>query len=142
MWACVISPNGQFLASASEDKTARLVKFRPGSGAFVFGSEMRKFVGHRAPVKDVQFAPSATCVATASEDQTIRLWDTDTGACALCLDDPFGSVRKLCFSTNGSYMMSLSAAGNFVSVWNMKQHIVDNVLEANNGREIQVRLHY
>lgn len=135
--SCTISPNGQHLATASKDKTARLVRFQPGSGAFVSGSEMLRLVGHKASVNDVQFAPNASYVATASEDKTIRLWDVENGACAMCLDDPFGGVLKLRFSMHGNYMISLSAPGSFVSVWNMEKHIVDNVLETNNGREIQ-----
>lgn len=135
--SCSISPNGRYLATASKDKTVRLMKFRPGSGAFVSGSEMRKLVGHCESVNDVQFAHDESYLATASDDKTIRLWDIDSGTCAMCLDDPFGPVRKLRFSPNGNHMISLSAPGNFLSVWNTAKNMVDNVLEANNGREIQ-----
>ena len=103
------------------------------------GSEMKRLNGHRDSVNDVKFSPNADYLASASQDKTIRLWETSTGACAIVLDDPFGPVQKLCYSPAGSHMISLSSPGNFVSVWNTESNMVDNVLEANNGREIQVK---
>ncbi len=138
--SCSIASTGQHLASCSEDKTIRLIKFQPGTGAFVNGSEMRKLNGHRGSVNDVKFAPNANFLASASQDKTIRIWETATGACAMVLDDPFGAVQKLCYSPTGSHMISLSSPGNFVSVWNTETNMVDNVLEANDGREIQVTI--
>ena len=135
--ACTIASTGQYLATCSEDKTIRLVKFQPGTGAFVNGSEMRRLNGHRGSVNDVKFSSNANFLASASQDKTIRLWEIGTGACAMVLDDPFGSVQKLCYSPTGSHMISLSSPGNFVSVWNTQTHMIDNVLEANDGREIQ-----
>ena len=136
--SCAISSSGQHLATCSEDKTVRLVKFLPGTGAFVNGSEMKKLNGHCSSVNDVKFSPNANFLASASDDKTIRIWETGTGACAIVLDDPFGPVQKLCYSPSGSHMISLSGPGNFVSVWNSESNMIDNVLEANNGREIQV----
>ncbi|CAB3980130.1 WD-40 repeat [Paramuricea clavata] len=135
--SCTISSTGQYLATCSEDKSIRLIKFQPGAGAFVNGSEMKKLNGHCASVNDVKFSPNGNFLASASQDKTIRVWDTGTGACAIVLDDPFGSVQKLCYSPTGGHMISLSSPGNFVSVWNTESNMVDNVLEANDGREIQ-----
>lgn len=136
--SCTISSTGQHLATCSEDKSVRLIKFFPGTGAFVNGSEMKKLKGHRATVNDVQFSTNANFLASASQDKTIRVWETSTGTCAIVLDDPFGPVQKLQYSPSGSHMISLSGPGNFVSVWNTETNMVDNVLEANNGRDIQV----
>ena len=105
----VISSTGQHLASCSEDKTIRLIKFQPGTGAFVNVSEMRKLNGHRGSVNDVKFAPNANFLASASQDKTIRICETATGTCAIVLDDPFGAVQRLCYSLTGSYMISLSS---------------------------------
>lgn len=139
MLSCTISSDGHHLASCSEDKTIRLIKFQPGTGAFVNGSEMKKLSGHRDSVNDVKFSPNAEYLASASHDKMIRIWDTATGACVIVLDDPFGPVQKLCYSPTGKHMISLSSPGNFVSVWNTESNMVDNVLEASNGREIQVQ---
>ena len=136
--SCTISSTGHHLASCSEDKTIHLIKFQPGTGAFVIGSETKKLRGHRDSVNDVKFSQNAEYLTSASQDKTIRVWDTATGACVIVLDDPFGPVQKLCYSSTGSHMISLSSPGNFVSVWNTETNMVDNVLEANNGREIQV----
>ena len=107
--SCSIASTGQHLASCSEDKTIRLIKFQPGTGAFVNGSEMRKLNGHRGSVNDVKFAPNANFLASASQDKTIRICETATGTCAIVLDDPFGAVQRLCYSPTGSHMISLSS---------------------------------
>ena len=82
-----ISSTGQHLASCSEDKTIRLIKFQPGTGAFVNGSETRKLNGHSGSVNDVKFAPNANFLASASQDKTIRICETATGTCAIVLDE-------------------------------------------------------
>ncbi|XP_028400536.1 vegetative incompatibility protein HET-E-1-like [Dendronephthya gigantea] len=135
--SCSISSSGQFLASCSEDKSIGLFKFQPGSGAFINGSDMKKLSGHLSIVNDIKFSPNGSFLASASQDKTIRIWETGTGTCAIVLDDPFGPVLKLRYSPSGDHMISLSSPGNFVSVWNTESNMVDNVLEANNGREIQ-----
>ena len=136
---CNISPDGKLLATTSEDGVVYLMAYRSGPGAFVVGSEMKKLRSHRVAVNDSQFTPNSCLLATASDDKTIRVWDTKAGWCTMCLDDPFGAVKKLCFSPTGSHMVSLS--GDVLSVWNTEKSIfsVVNALDTNNGHEIQVR---
>ncbi|XP_046841135.1 vegetative incompatibility protein HET-E-1-like [Xenia sp. Carnegie-2017] len=93
--------------------------------------------GHRDAVNDVKFSPDGHYLVSASHDTTIRIWQTETGACAMILDDSVGAVKKLCYSPLECHMMSISGPGNFVSVWNTTSYVVEKVLEADNGREIQ-----
>src|SRR5437660_728857 len=62
------SPDGNTLASASEDKTIRLwdVKTR---------QERSSLLGHTGFVKSLAFSPDGKTLASASADQTIKLWD-------------------------------------------------------------------
>ena len=61
------SPDGQTIASASEDNT---VKLWDRQGALIDTLE-----GHGDRVLSVSFSPDGQTVASASEDNTVKLWD-------------------------------------------------------------------
>ena len=61
------SPDGQTIATASSDKTARLWDTKTGK-------EIRRFLGHNDIVYSVTFSPDGRTLATASADRTARLW--------------------------------------------------------------------
>jgi WD40 repeat protein len=62
------SPDGQYLATASEDKTARLV-------AVTDGRELAR-ITHEGAVQAVTFSPDGKLLATTSRDNTMRIWST------------------------------------------------------------------
>jgi WD40 repeat protein len=63
------SPDGQAIATASRDGTARLWRRD--------GTPLVNYVGHRAPVTHVAFSPNGRTIATASADGTARVWMLD-----------------------------------------------------------------
>jgi WD40 repeat protein len=66
------SADGNYLLSASRDKTARL--WSPASG-----EELCRFVGHVGAVREASFTADGL-VLTASDDGTARLWNPQFGA--------------------------------------------------------------
>src|SRR5262249_59415727 len=55
------------------------------------------------------FSPDGTRLATASGDQTVRLWDARTGQELLVLKGHTGTVCSVCFSPDGTRLATASA---------------------------------
>ena len=68
-----ISPDGQTIASACQDKTVRLWETATGKCLHICQ-------GHEYLVSGVAFSANGI-VASGSQDQTIRLWNATTGEC-------------------------------------------------------------
>ncbi|AFZ22217.1 WD40 domain-containing protein [Allocoleopsis franciscana] len=61
------SPNGEYIATASYDGTARLWDLS--------GNQIAELKEHQGKVTSVSFSPNGEYIATASYDGTARLWD-------------------------------------------------------------------
>jgi WD40 repeat protein len=72
------SPDGKHLATASRDKTAKVIDL-PG------GEVRRTFRDHDKEVYDAAFSPDSLRVYSVGADHKLRLWD---------LDDPERSAKK------------------------------------------------
>ena len=71
MHSMALSPDGDILASGSEDMTIRLWDMHTGE-------HKRTLNGHTHRVYSVAFSPDGKTLASGSDDNTIRLWDVLT----------------------------------------------------------------
>ncbi|MEW2558572.1 WD40 repeat domain-containing protein, partial [Streptomyces griseorubiginosus] len=76
------SPNGDILATASDDGTARLWNIATGH-------LLHTLIGHTKGVSSVTFSPNGDILATASDDGTARLWNVtapkpDSAIASIC----------------------------------------------------------
>ncbi|MDZ7961444.1 MAG: CHAT domain-containing protein [Aulosira sp. DedQUE10] len=88
VYRVIFSSDGERIASASHDGTLILWKvsiFRPsdifsdGSSELVArGRPFKIYKGHKQPVSSVSFSPDGKTIASASLDQTIRLWSLNS----------------------------------------------------------------
>jgi eukaryotic-like serine/threonine-protein kinase len=107
--ALAFCPEGRRLATAGDDRVARLWDLATGS---ILASALK----HDGPVRSVAFSPDGEMVATAANDGTIRRWNAWTG-------EPFGGplrgdgVSALRFSPDGS-MIATASTGGQPFLWN------------------------
>ncbi|NEP09679.1 MAG: TIR domain-containing protein [Symploca sp. SIO2C1] len=106
------SPDGQYLATTSEDGTARLWDLQ--------GNQKALFQGHQGTVLGVSFSPDGQYLATTSEDGTARLWDLQGNQKALFQGhEPELPVMSVAFSPNGQSLATGSFDGT-VRLWDLQ----------------------
>jgi WD40 repeat protein len=64
--------------------------------------------GHREGVQAVTFSPDGQTLASASDDRTIRLWDTATGIENQILEGHRYAIQAVTFSPDGQTLASVS----------------------------------
>lgn len=101
------SPDGQLIATASVDGTAKLWK---RDGALIATLQ-----GHTAAVSVIDFSPDGQTLATASEDNTAKLWRRD-GALITTLEGHSSSVWGVNFSPDGKTLVTASG-DNTIKLW-------------------------
>ncbi|MGE5655450.1 MAG: AAA-like domain-containing protein [Actinomycetota bacterium] len=104
------SPDGQRLATASADRTAKLWDLQ--------GQELVTFSGHSNSVWSVSFSPDGQRLATASEDGTAKLWDLQ-GQELVTFSGHSNSVWSVSFSPDGQWLATASGDGT-AKLWDFK----------------------
>ena len=94
------SPDGNTIATGSEDTTIRLWDVNTGT-------LKNTLTGHTHPVDNVAFSPDGNTIASAySKDSTIRLWDVNTGTLKNTLIGHTSDVTGVAFSPDGNTLAS------------------------------------
>lgn len=91
----VFSPDGETLASTSEDGTAVLWQWREGK-------VLRVLKGHVRGVLLAVFSPDGKTLATGGRDAKVILWDVGTGTSRTVISDHTAAVSAVLYSRDGT----------------------------------------
>lgn len=113
---CKNTPDGEVIASASDDSIVNLWNFK---------GEILRSLDHPAGVVDVQFSPDGTLLASASLDHTIRIYRAN-GDFIRAIETPLSSVTSIALSP-GSTLNSVQSeptlaaaySDTFVRLWSL-----------------------
>ena len=105
------SPDGATIAAST---------YATGSGgmaviyASTTGAELLRLYAHRDVIANLEFSPDGALLATASRDQSVKLWDIDKGVLVTSYVDLGDRIQDIEFSPDGEYLLiGLGEAGNF-----------------------------
>ena len=96
------SPDGETLASASDDNTVRIWKIN---------GEILQILKHDDNVRRVAFSPEGQTVASASKDKTVKIWRVEDGTLLQTLRHD-AHVRAVAFSADGELIVTGDSDGN------------------------------
>lgn len=104
-----VSHDGQWLASASADRSLRLWHLDSGR-------ELRRLRGHTLDVTAVAWSRDDRLLASGGNDGTVRLWETATGRLVATLAAHEGFVTALAFSPDGQAIVT-SGTDKTIKLW-------------------------
>jgi WD40 repeat protein len=112
-----LSPDGRRLAWTTYTKT-QLQSFTNVHDA-VTGQVLTMRGGHRSFAESLTFSPDSLRLATASDDETIIVWDTIAGREVLTFRGHTAAVNSVAFSPDGLRLASGSTDGT-IRIWDVR----------------------
>ncbi len=99
LYDAVISPDGQWVATAGYDREIRIWDKSEGK-------HLRTLTAHQGAVFDLAFHPDSAILASASADETVKLWRVADGVRLDTLNQPQGEQVSVNFTVDGKHILS------------------------------------
>lgn len=121
-----ISPNNDFLATASHDKTSKIWDLQGGETLYVLR-------GHKRAVYDISFCKYDRLVVTGSGDQTVRVWNLEDGSCTKSYEGSSNAVQRVDFLNKNQNIIGAGADG-LIKIWEVSSGECVNTLDNHDNR--------
>ena len=121
-----ISPNNDFLATASHDKTAKIWDLQAGETLHILS-------GHKRAVYDISFCRYDRLIVTASGDQTARVWNLEDASCVRSFEGSANAVQRVDFLSKNQYIIGAGADG-LIKIWEVTTGECVNTLDNHDNR--------
>jgi len=132
---CAISPAGDIIVSASWDETLKVWDARTGKERLTLrghtGKKRSTLRGHTGFVFGCAISPAGDTIVSASEDQTLKVWDARTGEELRTLHGHTGRVSGCAISPAGDTIVSASYDWT-LKVWDVRSGACLSTLHVNN----------
>lgn len=128
--SCYFSPDGSKIVSSSLDKTVRVWESTYPHSEII--------EGHSDGVRSCCFSPDGRKVASAGgefegNDNTLKIWDVDTGILLHTIQGHTKGVTCCCFSPNG-YKIASASKDKTVKVWDANTYLLLATLDGHEGK--------
>ena len=111
VYAIALSPDGQTLASGSEDTTLRLWDLNTGN--------LIRTISTPSTVRTLDFSPDGKTLASGNWDGTVKLWNPQNGALLRTLSGHQDRVVAIAISPDGSTLAS-GGVDSRILLWDLK----------------------
>lgn len=108
VYCVAFAPDGQTLATGSDDTTAMLWQ--------VPAAQPAALSGHRREVNALAFAPDGQTLATVSDDRDVKLWDLKSGREKRTLHGHTGPIKFVTYTPDGRLLATAGDAGT-IRLW-------------------------
>ncbi len=102
VWGLALCPDGRQVAIGSEHRN----EF--DTWDVEDGRRLLTYRGHAGPLRNLAWAPDGRRIASASQDQTLKIWDAASGRETRTLSGHAAAVCGIAFSPDGARLASIS----------------------------------
>jgi WD40 repeat protein len=113
--ALLFSPKQSIVRKLFQHEGLEGIALKPGMSDG-WSACLQTLEGHSDWVSSVAFSHDSTRLASASDDNTVKIWDASSGACLQTLEGHSGRVSSVAFSHDSTRLASASN-DNTVKMW-------------------------
>lgn len=124
------SSDGLYIVTGGEDRELSQCLKECGSAKLwdAHTGELRRTFTHNGRVHDVAISPDNSLIATAADDDVIRIWNLQDGELLGTLSGHVADVLTTSFSPSGQYVVS-GSADQYAIIWEVNSSNIVRVIE-------------
>ncbi|KAF1815187.1 WD40 repeat-like protein [Eremomyces bilateralis CBS 781.70] len=117
---------------ATGDEEGRVLVLNAADGG-TFPQVQRSAEAHRNAIVDVEFSPDDRLIATASGDQTAKIYDAYKMTPIYHLRGPGSAIKKICFQPSSGEVIAASRRDGSICLYDVRVQSQQPVLESQKG---------